>query len=328
LSIGEAAVEISIIILAKNEERYIGPTLDMVFRQRIDKEYEVIIIDSGSQDSTLEIAKRYPVKILEMSAREFGHGRTRNLGAQIAGGGIAVFLNADATPGNEDWLKSLVADFRNDEKTVGAYSYTYPRPDCNPLDARSILTDNYLFDKNEKVKYIKSFLKYDRMNREGKRKLISFHTISCAIDKNILLKNPFADIPFGEDLEWSKRMLEKGFKIVYESSSKVIHSHNIHSSCIRTIKRYFDDAVLSQRLLKRWLFLDLLKWLAVVATESLEDVAYILKLKRDLFYKLSWIIYSPVSRMSELFGILLGSSSFLPASLINKLSLVEQIKQL
>lgn len=320
-------VDVSVVILVKNEEKYIGPTLDMVFKQDIDRKYEVIIIDSGSQDHTLDIAKRYPVKIVEILAKEFCHGRTRNLGVQIAAGEIMVFLNADASPMNKDWLKTLVTHFKNGEKIIGVYSRTYPRRNCNPLDARSILTDSYLFDENKKIKYINSFSRYSQMTAEEKRKLVSFHTISCAIDRNILLKNPFADIAFGEDLEWSKRILENGFKIVYEPGSEVMHSHNIHSSFIRTIKRYFDDAVLSQRLLKRWLFLDLLKWLAVIAIESKKDIAYILKLERGLFYKLSWIIYSPVTRLAEFFGILLGILPFLPSNLINKLSLVEQIKR-
>lgn len=161
-------IDISIVILTKNEEKYIGSTLDMIFSQDIDKKYEVIVIDSGSRDSTLEIAKRYPVKIVEISAQEFGHGRTRNLGARIAGGEIVVFLNADATPMNEDWLKNLTVNFKNDKEIVGAYSYTYPRFDCSPLDTRSILTDNYLFDETEKIKYIKSFLEYGQMNAEEK----------------------------------------------------------------------------------------------------------------------------------------------------------------
>jgi len=320
-------VDVSIIILAKNEEEYIGATLDMVFRQDIDKKYEVVIIDSGSRDSTIEIARKYPVKILEIPAREFGHGRTRNLGAKIAGGETVVFLNADATPMNKDWLRSLVINFENNEKIAGIYSYTYPRCNCNPLDARAILADRYLFDTNTKVRYIESFSEYNQMDAEEKRKIISFHTISCAINRDILIKNTFADIPFGEDLEWSKRMLEAGFRIMYEPRSIVVHSHNIHSSFAITIKRYFDDAILSQRLLHRWPSLHLLKWLAVIAIESKDDVAYILKLKRSLFYKLGWVIYSPITRMAEFLGILLGALPFLPANLISKLSLVEQIKR-
>lgn len=68
-------IDISIVILSKNEEKYIGTALDMVFSQNIDKKYEVIIIDSGSIDFTLEIARRYPVKIIEISTGEFGHGK-------------------------------------------------------------------------------------------------------------------------------------------------------------------------------------------------------------------------------------------------------------
>jgi len=317
--------QVSIIILTKNQEAFIAQTLKAIFEQETDCSFEVIVIDSGSRDRTLEIIGNYPVSVTKISREEFGHGRTRNLGLRISKGKFVVFLNGDATPKNRYWLNALLSGFLRYENVAGVYSRIYPRDDCNPLDARDILYDTYLFD--EKIKYIKSFLKYNKISAEEKRKFISFHTISCAINRDILLKNPFADIPFGEDLEWSKRMLESGFKIVYDPGSEVIHSHNIHSSFIRTIKRYFDDAVLSQRLIKRWFFLDLLKWLAVIAIESKEDTVYILKLKRNLFYKLGWIIYSPISRMAEFFGILLGAFPFLPSILVNKLSLAEQIKR-
>ncbi len=317
--------QVSIVILTKNHEAFIAETLKAIFGQETDCSFEVIVIDSGSRDRTLEIIGNYPVSLIQIPREEFGHGRTRNLGVRLSKGKFVIFLNGDASPKNRHWLNALLSDFLRYENVAGVYSRIYPRDGCNPLDARDILYDAYLFD--EKIKYIKSFSEYNKISAEEKRKFISFHTISCAINKDILLKNPFADIPFGEDLEWSKRMLESGFKIVYEPGSEVIHSHNIHSSFIRTIKRYFDDAVLSQRLLKRWFFLDLLKWLAVIAIESKEDAVYILKLKRNLFYKLGWIIYSPISRMAEFLGILLGAFPFLPSTLVNKLSLVEQIKR-
>ncbi len=319
--------EISVVILAKNEEKYIGSTLDMVFRQGIDKEYEVIVIDSGSKDDTLKIVKRYPVKLVEIPTQEFGHGRTRNLGVRMAGGKITVFLNADATPVNEDWLESLIAAFQNDEKIAGVYSCAYPRHNCNPVDARNILGDNYLFDKNKKIKYIPSPSAYEQMNKEEKRKLVSFHTVSCAIDRSILLENPFADIRFGEDLEWSKRMLEKGFKILYEPNSEVIHSHNIHSSVIKTIKRYFDDARLNQRLFKKWAVIDLLKFLLVVIVESRKDAAYILKMKRNFIIRARWILHSFLTRMAEFVGILLGAIPFLPEKFVDRLSLAEELRR-
>lgn len=298
----------------------------MVFRQDIDKEYEVIVIDSGSQDSTLEIAKRYPVKIVEIPAGEFGHGRTRNLGAQMAGGGIAVFLNADATPRNEDWLRSLVANFKNDEKIVGAYSYTYPRPNCNPLRFWEILNEN---SNKRWVKYIENFDgNYQHMDPRDKRRILAFQTISCAIRKEFLFKYPFKDIEFGEDLEWSKRIMEKGFKIVFEPKSTVLHSHNFYYSFIKTFKKYFDDAKLNNQLLNMWSWRNFPTLAGCIAYKILRDISYILSLNKGIFYKIGWLFYSPVIRLAEFLGIIVGvNSQHLPCKLDSLFSLVNEVKR-
>lgn len=316
---------ISIIIPVKNGQKYLDSVLKAIFSQEINAKFEVIIIDSGSCDKTLEIIKRYPVNLIQIPPQEFGHGKTRNFGANLARGKYVVFLNADAIPKNKYWLCNLLTHFSSYNKVAGVYSRIYPQENCNPLDARDIWEDKYLFDQKEK--YIRSIYEFNQMNPEAKRKFVSFHTISCAIDRALLLENPFDDIKFGEDLTWAKRILEKGFKIIFESSSEVIHSHNLHCSFIQTTKRYFDDARLNQIILNRWHFSNLLKWPAVIAIESMKDAIYILRLKRNSFYKLIWMFYSPFIRVAEFLGILLGALPSLPPRLAHRLSLVEQIKQ-
>ncbi|MBL7197177.1 MAG: glycosyltransferase family 2 protein [Candidatus Omnitrophica bacterium] len=316
-------MEISIIILSKNEERYIGPTLDMIFRQDIDKEYEVIIIDSGSQDFTLEIARRYPAKIIEILTGEFGHGRTRNQGAQAASGEIVVFLNADATPANSYWLKGLVDNFKNDEKIVGVYSRIYPRPNCNPLRFWEILNEGV---GERQVRCIDDFNSYQYMKPRDKRMFLAFQSISCAIKKDFLLKYPFENIEFGEDLEWSKRIMEKGFKIIFEPKSIVLHSHNFYYSFIETFKKYFDDARLNNRLLNIWSWQNLPMLVGRVLYKIFKDASYILSLNEGVFYKISWLFYSPIIRIAEFLGILLGAFPFISEKLVTRLSLVEEIK--
>jgi len=319
-------IEISIVILTKNQENIIGETLRAVFGQEINCDFEVIIIDSGSSGRTLEIIKKYPIVLIQISSEEFGHGKTRNLGMRFSKGKYLVFLNGDAIPKDKHWLNNLIRPFFIYEGVAGAYSGIIPRQDCNPLDARDILRDDYLF--SERIKHIKSFAEYKNKGVEEKRKFISFHTVSCAIKKDLLLKNPFADIEFGEDLEWSQRILEKGYKIVFEPSSEVIHSHDLHKSFIRTMKRYFDDARLNHLLLKRWTISALLKLPLIFIFKSMKDMIYVSHLKRNLSYKLNWILYSPIVRMAELLGIFLGASLHLPAIFTKKLSLVEEIKNM
>jgi len=317
-------IDISIIIPCKNEEKLIGPTLNSVFNQDIDKGYEVIVIDSGSSDDTLDIVRKYPVKLIEVNSKDFAHARTRNYGTSIAQGKWIIFLNADATPVNEYWIKSLIDNFKDDRRIAGVYSRLYPREDCNPLRSWEILNDNYYFN-GKKIKFIDSFGEYNKLNREQKRKFISFHTISCVIRKDFLLKYPFKDMEFGEDLEWSKRMIELGFKIAYEANSKVFHSHNFYHSFTQTIKKYFDDARLNNILLDRWRLTNIHILLAHIGFKLFKDIGYILKLNKSVRYKISWILYSPIIRVAEFYGIVLASFVKLPHKLQCRLSLANQI---
>lgn len=317
-------LEVSILILTKNQEWVIAETLNGVFSQETTSNFEVIVIDSGSKDRTIDRIREYPINLVQIPSSEFGHGKTRNLGVKLAKGEYIVFLNGDATPKNKYWLESLINNFFLYDKIAGIYSRIYPRNNCNPLDERDILTDDYLF--GEKVKYINSFPEYHKIDIKRKRKFISFHTVSCAIKKGLLLDNLFADIEFGEDLEWSKRMLEKGFRIIFEPRSEVIHSHNLHSSFFRTFKRYFDDARANQQILKRWNLLSLLELPVVIFLKFIKDILYILKLENPFFYKIKWISHSPFLRLGEFFGILLGIFPYWPEKVIDRLSLVREIK--
>lgn len=321
------SVDISIVILSKNEECNIGPVLDMVFKQDIDKQHEVIIIDSGSKDSTLDIAKRYPVKILQIPAEEFGHGRTRNQGVKIAGGEIIVFLNADAIPKDENWLNSLIANFKNDEKIAGVYSRIYPKANCNPLRSWEILNDSSFHNK-KRIKYIENFDNYYHMNSRNKRRFLDFQTISCAIKRDVVFRYPFKDIRFGEDLEWSKRIMEKGFKIIFEPESTVFHSHDFYLSFTKTFKKHFDDAKLNNHLFNIWSWRNFPILAGHIGYKIFRDVRYIVRLNKDMLYKIGWLFYSPVIRLAEFFGIIFGANShLLPNRLRNHFSLVSEIKK-
>jgi rhamnosyltransferase len=76
---GGHKVKLSIIIPNYNYSKSLGDTLDSLIDQRV-LIYELIVIDDASTDSTLEYAKKYPIKIFKILRSEFGHGKTRNLG--------------------------------------------------------------------------------------------------------------------------------------------------------------------------------------------------------------------------------------------------------
>ena len=86
--------KISVIVPAKNEEKYIMNVFEGLGAQTF-KDFEIIVVDGGSSDRTVSIAKRYGKVIID---KRKGIGTARNTGVKHARGDILVFLDADTKP--------------------------------------------------------------------------------------------------------------------------------------------------------------------------------------------------------------------------------------
>ena len=102
----------SIVIRAYNEEKHLERLLQGIEQQSM-KEVEVILVDSGSTDHTIEIARSHAVKIVQIDPLQFTFGRSLNLGIQHASAGIVVLASAHVYPVYPDWLEKLVEPFTN-----------------------------------------------------------------------------------------------------------------------------------------------------------------------------------------------------------------------
>lgn len=207
-------IDISIIIPAKNEGGNIGKCLDAVAAQECPYVFEVIVIDSGSQDDTVAIVEENKnTRLVRIRPDEFGHGKTRNLGARLAKGNFLVFLNADAVPQDRYWLSSLIGEFARDEKIAGVYSRHVPQNGCDLYMARDL-------EKSMPAKRMEK-------GRADRHDYFLFSTVSAAIRKDIWSAYPFLDeILIAEDQNWAVRVLQAGYKLVYTPASIVQHSHN------------------------------------------------------------------------------------------------------
>jgi glycosyltransferase involved in cell wall biosynthesis len=84
---------ISIVIPTYNASKFMPGLLDSIFKNKVD-DMEVIIVDDCSRDDTVDIAKRYPVRVIEME-KNGGPARARNKGVEAAEGDIIFFLDSD-----------------------------------------------------------------------------------------------------------------------------------------------------------------------------------------------------------------------------------------
>ncbi|WP_324274290.1 glycosyltransferase family A protein [Blastococcus brunescens] len=124
----------TVVVLTYNGERYLRDLLHAVTHQRIDGAVEILVIDSGSTDSTLQIVADYPhARLLQIPNIEFGHGRTRNRAAHEARGRYVAYLTHDAVPAHDRWLYELLKPFEISERIVAVMGSQIPRPWCFPL---------------------------------------------------------------------------------------------------------------------------------------------------------------------------------------------------
>jgi glycosyltransferase involved in cell wall biosynthesis len=120
--------QVSIIIPAFNEARVIGKCLDGLTRLNFAPEYfEVILVDNGSADATVQIAKSFADRLNLTVLQKHGVkiSALRNLGASAATGAILAFLDADCVP-PPSWLTDILALARKDGTGVVGAHYLLP----------------------------------------------------------------------------------------------------------------------------------------------------------------------------------------------------------
>jgi rhamnosyltransferase len=223
--------DISIVIPAFNEEAYIAECLEAIFAQEIPFKFEVLVIDSGSTDNTLSLVKNFPqVKIIQIKPEEFGHGRTRNLGVRNSIGDFIVFLNADAIPVNNQWLKFLVEEIKSDDSLAGVFSRHLPRPEAYQYVVRDL---------------IKSMPDKKRIKSKAKKfDFMLFSTVSAAIPRQIWQQYPFDDgVAIAEDQNWARTVIDRGYKVAYIPESLVYHSHNYSLKDLYKIKKQVSSSL-------------------------------------------------------------------------------------
>ena len=133
---------VAIILLTKNGAAYLDESLDAILAQASRHSSEVLAMDSGSTDATLDILEEHAVRVVKIPAGDFQHGRTRNLAAGLVSprADYLIFLSQDATP-LSGWLDALLGAVTASDSVAGAFSRHVPRPDCNPLLARRIIEE-------------------------------------------------------------------------------------------------------------------------------------------------------------------------------------------
>ena len=125
---------VSVIIPVRNEAKRIRQCIEGILKQTVPV-HEIIVIDSGSTDGTLDILAEFPqVDLIEIDGSTFNHGLTRNLGVERATGEFCQLTVGDAYAYNEFWLEEMLKGFVDDEvMAVCGQQVVDHLPENNPM---------------------------------------------------------------------------------------------------------------------------------------------------------------------------------------------------
>ena len=128
--------KVSIVIRTKNEEQWIEQCLIKIKKQTYSN-FEIIIVDNKSKDSTLNKISKFKVKLIKIN--KFFPGDALNKGIKKSSGEIIVCLSAHCIPENNDWLLKLVQNFK-DKNVAGVYGRQLPLAYSSDFDKRDLYT--------------------------------------------------------------------------------------------------------------------------------------------------------------------------------------------
>lgn len=224
--------ELSVVLLTRDAGPRFAEVLDGLFGCRGIERAEVLVLDSGSSDGTPELAASRPgVQVVPVRPEEFGHGRTRNLGAGLARGEVLVFLVQDATPAAPDFLERLTAPLAEDPRLAATYGRQLPRPEASPVEAEFL---RQTYPERPEVRLIEGPREPIRIGS------IFFSNVCSAIRRSVWQAFPFDEtMIMSEDQQWARDVLAAGHLIRYEPSAVVLHSHGYGWK--RVFQRNFDS---------------------------------------------------------------------------------------
>lgn len=235
---------ISICLPTKNAgpefARYLGAWRE----QKTEEEVELVVVDSGSGDRTIETARWFGARVSSIPPETFNHGETRNLLAREARGDLLVFTVQDACPAADTVLAELARPLRAQAELAAVTGEQAPHLHADAVARWEVASHNSIIAAGPPLK---RFVGSDPLTGDFLNRLrnVAFDNVCSALRRSVWEKFPFARVEFAEDLDWAVRVLRARHVLFRNPNARVYHSHN--SAPYQRLKRAF----VSRRALNR-----------------------------------------------------------------------------
>lgn len=220
---------VSIIIRTLNESRYLSELLESIRTQDLKNiKAEVVLVDSGSTDGTLEIAQKANCVMAHIHRDQFSFGRSLNIGCEHAQGNIFILISGHCVPTSKNWLQALC-----DPIIAGMADYTYGRQIGGPETRFS-----------ESQIFAKYFPATSRIPQQG----FFCNNANSALSRAAWEKYRFDEELTGlEDMDLGRRLHNDGGRIGYVAEACVYHYHRENWAQVR--RRFERESIALQKIL-------------------------------------------------------------------------------
>lgn len=247
-------------------------TLDSINNQSI-KINKKLIIDSGSSDKTIFVAKQFGFEIININKSEFNHGKTRQQLVELSDDAdICIFLTQDAILASPDSISNIVSAF--DDPQVGmAYGRQLPHKNAQTLESHARLY-NYPGES-----HIRSSEDVEQL---GFKVFFCSNSFAAYRRSALLAIGGFPiDSIMGEDAIVAAKMLTAGYKKVYAAEATAYHSHTY--TLLQEFRRYFDTRVFHEQ--NKWLINDFGKPTGEGFKFMRSELSYVMKYNKSIILK-------------------------------------------
>lgn len=214
-------MDISVIIPTLNAEHDIEGLLTVLGRQSIQP-IEILVVDSASEDRTIELIQKHKgVRLLQIDRQDFNHGSTRDLALRESRGDFVCFLTQDAVPVSDDYLELLVAPMVDDSEIALVSGRQLPKADARRFEQ---LVRGFSYPDSSSVRSKRDLKKF------GIKTFFASDTCSAYRRTAYLECGGFEHVNTNEDMLMAARFITSGMKVAYEPRAEVYHSHNFTPS--------------------------------------------------------------------------------------------------
>jgi len=219
------APHLSVVLPTRNGAETLPALLHSLRSQRTLGAVEIVAVDSGSSDGTVELLNNASVPVITIGVGEFDHGATRNLAIARTRGEFVVLLVQDALPIGEGWLDSLVTPFAKDPMLAATFARQRARSGASALTRHYL--DHWIASAAEgwRADLEGGRAQFEAMTPAERLRRCTFDNVASCIRRSVWEKHPFRPTSIAEDLEWAKEVLLGGYALRFVPDAVVEHSH-------------------------------------------------------------------------------------------------------